>query len=256
MSMKGINGTICLVGICLLAHQGAASYPTLEQAQSLFSATSLDNPDIDMYRDSEYRNFLNNLFSQRGQATEQETIRMKNFLLATMTSIVVRVSTNVVDDGTATYPLSRDRGAVFGSAFRSFGNLFATNVTDCLTVADYIGQVRGVPFSESLIRRRSSVFFYSLDPKKREEWLEKQRAHQAHEKPIRELQMRVSVANGNVRDYRRSLFQICNACVLANRRVMGDDDFAAFTNRVVELSKPDDDEKWRLFDHLDEVKRK
>ena len=66
MSMKGINGTICLVGICLLAHQGAASYPTLEQAQSLFSATSLDNPDIDMYRDSEYRNFLNNLFSQRG----------------------------------------------------------------------------------------------------------------------------------------------------------------------------------------------
>ena len=247
---------VCMIGGCLLVYCGMAAYPTLEQARELFSQENLNNPNIDMYRDPAYSVFQSNLFCCRDAETEMEKIRMKDFLLTTLTSIVVRVSTNAVDDGTATYPLCRDRGYAFASALDSIGDLFLTNVTDCLSIAAYIDRVHTVPFSESLVRKRSFVSFYSPDPKEREAWLEKRRAFLAREKPIRELQMRVSEDNDNVRNYRRALFMICNSCVLANRKVMDDEAFAAFTNRVVELSKPDESEKRRLFGHLDEVKRR
>ena len=240
-----------LMGVAV-GFQCWADYPTLDRARELFAPEVIAATNVDMYWGAPHNDFLNALSSQRSRSTEDERVRMKDFFVNTLTSIVVQVSTNALTEETAAY----SRGFVFNRALQSFGELFTTNVTDCLAIAAYIDRVRTVPFSESLIRRRSSVFFYSPDPKEREAWLEKRRAHLAREKPIRELQMRVSVANGNVRDYRRALFDLCNACVLANRKVMDDDEFAAFTNRVVELSKPDEREKRRLFNHLDEVKRK
>ena len=236
----------------IVGFQCRADYPTLEQARELFSPRCIAATDIDMYWGAPYNDFLNALSSQRNSATEGERILMKDFFVNAMTSIVVQVSTNALTEETAAY----SRGFAFSRALQSFGDLFATNVTDCLAVAAYIDRVHTVPFSESLIRKRSSVFFYSTDPKEREAWLEKRRAFLAREKPIRELQMRVSEDNDNVRDYRRTLFDLCNACVLANRKIMDDAEFVAFTNRVVELSKPDEREKRRLFDHLGEVKRK
>ena len=175
---------------------------------------------------------------------------MKDFFLSTLTSIVVRISTNVVDDGASSRPFQSDRSYALCRAMRSFDEAFETNVTDCLAVAAYIDRVHPVFFPETETNRFESVFYITWDEKEREAWLQKRRARQERINAVLALQRRV-------RSFRRDLFDLCNSCVCANRELMDDDEFAAFTNRVVELSKPDENErKFHLFNHLDEVKRK
>ncbi len=232
-------------------------YPTIERAEELFSSENISNQNIDFYRDKEYNEFLNLLWKERHAASEEERFRMKKFFLSTLTSIVVRVSTNAVDEGTTSYAVRKGRGDAFSSALRSFGDSFRTNVTDCFAIASYIDRVRPTPFVETVTNRLESIIFITKDAKKREEWQRRRKEKMERERPILELQRRVKFANDNVRDYRRALFDLCNACVLANRRLMDDEAFAAFTNRVVELSKPDETEsKFYLFNHLDEVRRR
>ena len=251
---KSAIGTIALYAATVISCWGAV--PTIERARELFSPENIADPNLDFYWGSEYNDFHNLLWTSGRTLPQDERIQMKDFFLTTLTSIVVRVSTNTVDDGTVHYRFGQDRVVAFSRALMSFGDAFETNVTDCLAIASYIDRVHLVPFSESLIWRRGGPIVIYNDPKKREAWEHKRQEQVAKEKPIRELQLRVFTDNGYVRDYRDALFDLCNSCVLANRRVMGDDDFAAFTNRVVELSKPSDAEKRRLFAHLDEVKRK
>ena len=253
MNALGECGTMVCGLLATLTCLG--NYPTLERAQEIFSPENISSPEV-MINEGDAYELVNDLWKYRAGSSMEERLRMKDFFLTALTSVVVRVSTNVVDDGTVTYALSRDRGIALPSALESFQDEFSTNVTDCLAVAAYIDRVHPVPFSESLIWRRESRLFYSPNPEKMEAWERQRMEKVAREKPIRELQQRVYRANRIVLDYRRDLFDLCNACVLANRKVMDDTEFAAFTNRVVELSKPDEREKRRLFDHLGEVKRK
>ena len=250
----------CMLAVCMAAVGTAvvfpcrAGYPTIERAQKLFSQENLANQELDFCRDAEYNDFLNSLWTDRLEVSETDQFRMKTFFLTTLTSIVVRVSTNAVDDGTATYALE-DRGFAFFNALCSFGSSFTTNVTDCLTVAAYIDRVHPVFFPETETNRFESVFYITWDEKEREAWLQKRRARQERRNAVLALQRRVRSANDSVRSFRRDLFGLCNSCVRANRELMDDTEFAAFTNRVVELSKPSEGEKRRLFNHLDEVKR-
>ena len=229
-----------------------ADYPTLDSAKFLFSSNYLADSSLYFRGNTIYGDFLLDLEREDDKAKLVDKIAMKDFLLTTMTSIVVRVSTNVVDDGASSIPYRYDRYLAFTRAFRSFDDMFKTNVTDCLSIAAYLGRIRTASYPNDLVHIISSVVYITKDAEKRREWELKQQAWNRK----RDLQCRVWRANADVRDYRNALFGICNSCVLANRRVMGDDDFAAFTNRVVELSKPSDAEKRRLFAHLDEVKRK
>ena len=247
-----INTYLAIGFAFLTAGRCVADYPTLDLAKSLFSSNCLTDSSLNFKRSVAYRDFLLSMEGVRDESKSIDKIAMKDFLLTAMTSIVVRVSTNAVDDGASSVPYRRDRHMAFTRAFWSFGDAFTTNVADCLSIASYLGRVRTASYPDNLVHVMSSVVYITKDAEKRREWELKQQAWNRK----REQQCRVWRANADVRDYRDALFDLCNSCVLANRRVMGDDDFAAFTNRVVELSKPDDDEKWRLFDHLDEVKRK
>ena len=240
-------GVLLVIGL-----QCSAAYPTLDEAEHLFSQENSPSDGIDADRGISVEHFLNDLVAYRNGATELERMRMKDFLLTTLTSATVRVSTNVVDDGTSKYLLERDRGMVFYRALASFQLGFVTNVTDCLSVASYVGRVRTVAFPENLIHHMESVFYVTLDAEKQNEWKRKRRERISE----RELQRRVRRANDAVLAYRSRLFDLCNACVLANRKIMDDAEFAAFTNHVVELSKPNESEERRLFDRLDKVKRR
>ena len=234
-----------LAGCLLTALVCFGRYPTVEEVRNLF--------DCDRSAKVEYEDFLDALYANRSETPLAQRLQMKDWLLMTLTSTVVRVSTNVVDDGTVTFTRGGARGLAFRRALQSFGPDFTTNVTDCLSVAEYLGRVRTVEVPADLRNRMMSVLYVTRDPQKREEWYRKSIELRENRKKVRE---RIRLANDSILDYRRALFDLCNSCVIANRKIMDDAEFAAFTNRVVELSKPDEREKRRLFDHLDGVRRK
>lgn len=239
----------CIIGFVATAVSSArGDYPTLERARELFAPEVLADTNVNLRAD-EYVEFVNDLVRSHRTATATLQNRMMNYLLTSLTSVVARVSTNTVDDGVHVFQLLGD--LTFHRAFRTFDG-FATNATACIALSDYIGRLQGVSFPSDLARMRRSATFVTDDAQRRAAWQERERRWRNKQR----LQSRVYLANNEIREFRSLLFSTCNTVVLGCREVMDDAEFAAFTNRVVELSKPDESERRCLFDRLDEVKRK
>ena len=217
------------------------AYPTMDRAMELFDANTVLATNVSM-RSETYGKFAEDL---RCQTTSENARNMETFLLNAVTSIVVAVSTNAVDDGTSAY-LLYDRGEWFSGAAKTFHDL-PTNPANCIAVATYLGGVHGVEFPTNLLRRGSCSFtFFSLDPAKQSrvaEW----NANAAKWRATFDLQYRVRTVNEAVDQYRKDLLSVCNVGVRGCRAIMDDTQYCVFTNQLATASHASEEELQILF---------
>ena len=233
----------------LLPATGRCAYPSLAEAQALFSRemmNSRENTPTNTPTNSLYDDFILRL---REPAAPDCVLAVETAILQGITSIVVNVSTNAVDDGTPAWLLSY-RGEMFGRIVPRLQN-FPTNAANCVSLASYAGTVMKADFPDDLVWKRFNIHLFCLSTnevdqakfRERLQWREELMAR-------RSLQVRVHQANEAVGEYRRRLLEVCSIGVLGCRVFMDDDRFAAFTNQVVAASRANGQEQAILFRRL------
>ena len=237
-SMSNIFGMLIVASCPLL---GYCAYPTMDRAMELFDLQSVSTTNVSM--DSvAYTQFAKDLCCQ---TTSENARIMETFLLSAVTSIVVTVSTNAVNDGTSAYILY-DRGEWFADAAKTFQDI-STNPVNCMAVATYLGGVHGVEFPTNLLFHGTcSITYYSPNPEKMAAFIAREQAWRAS----RTLQSRVRVTNKAVDQYRKDLLSVCNVGVRGCRGIMDDAQFCTFTNQLATASNANEAERRILFDSI------
>ena len=220
---------------------GYCDYPTMERARELFDEDSLNSP-IETMEAEAYSKFVEGL---RCQTTPENARDMETFILNSITSIVVSVSTNTVDDGTSAWLLG-DRGGWYSRTARIFHDL-PTNPANCLAVATYLGGAHGIDFPTNLLYNGfTSVMYFNLDPAKQDKvaaW----NAHADRRRATYVLQHRVKTTNKAVEEYRKDLLSVCNVGVRGCRAIMDDTQYCTFTNQLATASHASEEELQILF---------
>ena len=193
----------------LLPATGRCAYPSLAEAQALFSRemmNSRENTPTNTPTNSLYDDFILRL---REPAAPDCVLAVETAILQGITSIVVNVSTNAVDDGTPAWLLSY-RGEMLGRIVPRLQN-FPTNAANCVSLAAYAGTVMKVGFPDDLVWKRFNIHLFCLSTnevdqakfRERLQWREELMAR-------RSLQVRVHQANEAVGEYRRRLLEVCS----------------------------------------------
>ena len=239
-----MKSDICIVGIVavvLSVLTGYSAYPSMDRAMELFGTNIVCTTGVSLETEA-YSEFAMDL---NCQTTSENARSMETFLLSTITSIVVTVSTNAINDGTSVWLMS-DRGSWFSAAARNFHDL-PTNPANSIAVATYLGTVHRVDFPTNLIFRGFCTMQYlATDPAKMEAYKARRKAWRA----ALDLQRRVKSTNEAVDEYRRDLLSICNVGVRGCRGIMDDAQFCAFTNQLVSVSGASEAERRVLFDSI------
>lgn len=239
--MKSVNRIVVMAFAFLSALTGYSAYPTMDRAMDLFGTNRISATGVSLEAET-YSEFARDL---RCQTTPESAREMETFLLNSITSIVVTVSTNNVNDGTSAWLLC-DRGCWFSEAARNFYD-FPTNPANCIAVATYLSDVHKVEFPTNLLYNGfTTVMYFSLDPAKMAAWEARADVRRA----TRDLQYRVRTTNEAVDEYRRDLLSICNVGVRGCRRIMDDAQFCAFTNQLATVSGASEAERRVLFDSI------
>jgi len=237
--------TIAMVSVAMAAFlcplSGFSAYPTMDRAMELFGTNRISTMGVSLEAEA-YSEFARDL---RCQTTPESARVMETFLLNSVTSIVVTVSTNSVNDGTSVWLLG-DRGAWFSSTARNFHDL-PTNPANCIVVALYLGNVHKVEFPTNLLFRGfCTMQFMSTDPTKMEAYIARRKAWRSEH----DLQARVRNSNKAVDGFRRDLLSICNVGVRGCRGIMDDAQFCTFTNQLATASNASAAERRILFDSI------
>ncbi len=238
--MKIISGVFGVALAFSFPLPGYCEYPSMERALELFNANAVLATNVSM-RSETYSQFAEDLHCQ---TTTENARNMETFLLNTVTSIVVTVSTNAVDDGTSAYILC-NRGYWYSCAAQNFHD-FPTNPANCMAVAAYLGNVIQVDFPTNLLTGSSLVKKVYFDPIEREAYLARRQAWRA----TRDLQFRVRDTNEAVEEYRKDLLTVCNVGVRGCRGIMDDTQYCAFTNQLATASNASEAERQILFDSI------
>jgi len=228
---------------------GYCIYPTVEEAQALFSSEQMNATNVSM--DGAYEDFRSRLCESTSMEMRQA---VESVVIDAITSIVVRVSTNVVDNSVGV-GIIKSRGLYF-KALRCSLQDFKTNAEECVRLARYIGNIRGADFPSDLARSRGfgARMFLTTNETELAQW--RQQEEPMREARLRELagkrdlQMRVLLANEAVYSYKASLFCLCGESVVGCRQSMSDEDFSSFTNEVVAVSHASFDEQRVLLGQL------
>ena len=237
MNERRIRKSLLSITVGLLGLGLFAAYPTLERARELFPSGRLLGDGMN-YSSDDYRLFGNDLHDD---ALPSERQQMMEYLLSSITSTPVVVSTNLNDGGVKVRTL-RGLSLRVASLMDSFES-FETNDVRCACVADYLGTVRPVDVPRDLVGQRSFVLnvttneFGGMVVSKMDDPRYDERL----------LQRRVYDANKGVQAYRKSLFRMCAYAVAGNRKRMSPSDFAAFTNRLVTVSGANEEERKEMF---------
>lgn len=144
------------LAVAFVSTAGHCAYPSLEEARTLFSAEAMNSADVHM--DGAYNDFHSKMLRP---ASAEERRAVESVLIGAITSIVVHVSTNAVDDSVGV-EIAPDRGWYFYLLRDSLAD-FKTNATACIALAGYIGSIRRADFPSDLARMRGCVhsyFFY------------------------------------------------------------------------------------------------
>ena len=241
--MKIISGVFGVLVVFSCPLSGHCSYPTMDRAMELFDVHTMSMTNVSM-ESTAYSKFTEDL---RCQTTSENARNMETFLLNAVTSIVVAVSTNAVDDGTNAW-LLWDRGDWFADAARTFHDL-PTNPANCMAVATYLGGVCEVGFPTNRLRFGGGIVrWISPDPTEMEAFY----AHRATLLAERDLQFRVRTSNKAVDQYRKDLLSVCNVGVRGCRAIMDDTQYCAFTNQLATASHASEEELQILFRPQDE----
>lgn len=247
--------TLAVIAALALPSIGFCAYPSLEEASSLFSSNQLNSTNVWLTSQS-YSDFRSRLCEP---ASNEESCAVENHVICAITSIVMHVSTNTIDESCG-ISIANDRGSYFRVMSGSFRN-FSTNSIECLALASYLGHVVQVDFPSNLTMMRGPLvgrkMFISTNSAEMAQWrMQEEAARLERESRLREillrrdLQLRVAEANRAIEGYRRDVFAICARSVAGCMGVMDADDFAAFTNQVVTVSGANEQERKVLFKYI------
>lgn len=231
----------CTMGFVLCCY--SATTNMIERAKTLYTPEIVANPQIDM-QEGEYQQFVYALPCFIRSASEDEIISLETYLVSTITSLVIQVSTNEVREGVALSFL-RNRAFAFYNIMLQF-NEQSANTNICLDIAHYLGCVKRVQFPEDIAQKKRFVTYYNPDPVKMEEW----KAKEAEWWRKRDLQHRVYSDNRSVDYYREYLLRACGATLPHCQKIMPFDAFVTFTNEIVRASNATSEEQKSLFRRL------
>lgn len=209
-------------------------YPSMDEARDLFSPSNLNSTNS-FYHSDAYRSFISDICSSPLPPAEVSK-EMETFIVCAITSTVVTVSTNAVDDGTPIWVME-DRGSAFWGLSLAFSN-FPTNAELCLTLAHYLGTLAPADFPTAFARTwgRPKRMILSANETISAEERAQREAFEMVYNARREHQVRVNAANRALLRFREVLFRICRRAVKGCRRTMPQDKYAAFTNELVRVS--------------------
>ena len=247
---------VCAGVLGAISCMGGDASPSLKMAMDLFSPDSVASTNICLLRKGGQHMKFNREYLKMS-LTRAEYSRLESFIFHALTSIVVHVSPNVVNDGVKGWVIE-DRARYFKWLIEDFHD-FKTNDVECLAVASYIGRVRTVDdFPSYWGNRRDSTLGPILLSTNAAEVAEHNRRVAEERRALRkvqDLQRRVYQTNRAVREYRRNLCAICGIAVDGCSSVMAPEEFAAFTNRIVEVSGASQEEQDAMFDLLNRHRR-
>lgn len=219
----------------MLAGVAHGKYPSMETARALFSPSNLNSTNC-FYHSDAYRSFMSDICGSQLPPAEVSK-EMETFIVCAITSTVVTVSTNAVDDGTPIW-IIEDRGSVFWGLSLAFSN-FPTNAELCLTLAHYIGTLKPVGFPTPLARAWGGPVRMALTGNKttRPEERARRDVFEREYNARREHQVRVNNANRALLQYRSDLLRICRRAVKGCRMTMPQDKYISFTNELIRASR-------------------
>lgn len=232
--------------VVLTPFAGYCSYPAIDEAQALFSSELMNSTNVCM--SGAYDDFRGRL-CQSASPDVQHAV--ESVVIGGITSIVVHVSTNLVDESVGV-GIIEDRGSYFRALGYSLRD-FRTNAVECVDMAKYIGIVTGVDFPSDLARSRGFGMrvFLSTNETELAQWRQQEEplceARRLERAERRNLQTRVWLANEAVRLYRACLFSLCGHSVAGCRKIMSDVEFSTFTNELVSVSNASSEEQRVLF---------
>ena len=231
--------TLWCVHICL------GETNILERAKVLFAPEVMSNPNLYMdTRSGEYSAFIFDIAELPNVSTSGEIVDTLNYVVSSITSLVVNVSTNEVRQGPELRFLP-NRGYILDTIMLYLMDLPA-NTNVCLDIAHYLGRVKRTPFPEDLARMRRSDTYWYPDPEK----MAKKKAEIEAWWRKRDHQYRVYCDNRSVDDYRRELLRACGESLLHCKKIMSPEAFISFTNEMVKASNATSEEQKTLFRRL------
>ena len=231
----------------MFAWIASGEYPSIETAHALFSPSNLNSTNS-LYHSEAYRSFMADMCSSPFPSAEAAN-EMESFIISAITSTVITVSTNAVDDGT---PLKviEDRGSAFWGMSLAFSN-FPTNAELCLTLARFIGTLKPADFPTPLAKRwgrpTRRIILTADKSALTEERLRRETFEREYDAK-RERQVRICAANKAVARFRNDLFRICRRAVKGCRKTMPLDKYTLFTNELIRVSRASQLETDMLLD--------
>ena len=232
--------TLWCVHICL------GETNILERAKVLFAPEVMSNPNLYMdTRSGEYSAFIFDIAELPNVSTSGEIVDTLNYVVSSITSLVVNVSTNEVRQGPELSFLP-NRGHILDTIMLYLMDL-PVNTNVCLDIAHYLGRIKRTPFPEDLAHSRRSDTYWYPDPEK----MAKKKAEIEVWWRERDLQYRVYRDNRSVTDYREELFRACREVLPHCQKIMPPEAFVAFTNELVKTSNATPEEQKTLFRRLD-----
>ena len=216
-----------------------------ERAKVLFSPEVISNPNIYIdTRTGEYRAFLSDISGITDDKSSGEIVKTLNYIVSSITSLVVNVSTNEVRQGPELSFL-KSRGRVLDTIMMYLRNQSA-NTNVCLNITRYLGGVKRTPFPEDLAHTRRSDTYWYPDPEK----MAKMKAEIEAWWRERNHQYRVYCDNSSVDNYRQELLRGCGETLPHCQEIMSPEAFVAFTNEMVKASNATLEEQKLLFRRL------
>ena len=223
-------------------------HSSLDVVRPIFSSDSLNSTNI-LYNTESYCRFKT---AMRQVSSVSDSLEVETFVVCAITSMVVTVSTNMVDDGMSA-PVIEDCSHMIGDLSRVLCH-FPTNAELCLMIANYLGRVRvsdfptpiaakwGGPVVKVVLTTNKTVI-----ASQRARWTDENRAYDLE----RGRQLRIRHANNAVMGYRRQLFGMCGLAVAGCRKTMSQEAYTAFTNELIEVSAATEEERKILLGNSD-----
>ena len=216
-----------------------------ERAKNLFAPEVISNPNIYIdTRTGEYRAFLSDISRITDARSSNEAVNTLNYIVSSITSLVVNVSTNEVRQGPELSFLE-NRGEVL-NAIMMYLRKQSANTNICLDITRYLGRIKRTPFPEDLAHTRRSDTYWYPDPEK----MAKKKAEIEAWWRKRDHQYRVYCDNRSVDYYRQELLRGCGETLPHCQKIMSPEAFVAFTNEMVKASNATLEEQKLLFRRL------
>ena len=236
MGNKNRMAVLILAGIMALVAQGGRLL--VDEARELLSVENLNSTNM-LCHDRRYQDLVSRIRTDRTTIVSPE---FEAFVVASITSMTVSVSTSSLDDGILSRVLE-DRGKAFGAIAYGFHD-FPNNAELCLALARYIGTIKpsasptplaygwgGAPGRMILSTNKAARSEQTAGRKTEQDaW---QRMHRKE----RERQMRIRRASEAILLYRLRLLKICRQAVDGCRKTMARDEYNAFIKEMLRLSE-------------------